>query len=156
MVTQFIQTLLGRNPQAAARASRAAPSDRPEWEDEYDRYIPPPSASRENRPASQGAGPGTRRWLVQMWMETLPDAVRPVRLFADYEQIAFTLALNWGEQRDLQRYMHQLIFSSENARWCFSPEVFQELVRLDKYVDEMRAIDLTLEPLLASPAVGTL
>ncbi|MGA2549745.1 MAG: hypothetical protein ABSF50_06315 [Burkholderiaceae bacterium] len=148
MVSQLLQTLFAKNsPVASGNQGNSGKAD---W-DAYDAYVPPQSNSRSERGPLPGAGPEARRLLVQMWLETLPWAVRPIRLVQTHEQIAYTIALHWNEQRDLKRYMGQLIFSSENAKWCFTPEVFQELLRLDHYIDELRAIGQTVTPLLAEP-----
>jgi hypothetical protein len=148
MVPQFLQALFNKNASARVRSASPSSANKEGWDAQYDQYVPPTATPREMKDAGYGAGPETRRWLVEMWMETLPVALRPLHLFENYEQIAFTIALNWGEQRELKRYMQQLIFSSDNARWCFAPDTFPELVRLDRYIDEMHDVGFGVQPSL--------
>ncbi len=155
MVTQFFQTLFAKATAEPERVKSSVEAQRADWDAGYEQYVQPAQSSRESRRAGYGASKATRRGLIQMWMESLPSDIRPQRLAEEYEQIAFTIALNWGEQRELKHYMQQLIFSSENARWCFTPEAFRELVQLDRFIEALtedyRSFDLLLEECDARP-----
>ena len=136
MVAHFLQSFFTKGGAAQARPNPAPQTQSRDWDAGYDEYVQPRVPIRDPRPQGHGSDPEPRNWLVRSWMDSLPAEVRPVQLVADYEQIAFTIALHWGEQRDLKRYMEQLVFSSENARWCFAPGAFQELVRLESHLDQ--------------------
>ncbi len=158
MVTQFFQTLFAKTTPDPERSKSSREPKRADWDAGYEQYVQPTQSSRESKRASFGASKATRRGLIQMWMESLPSDIRPQRLVEEYEQIAFTIALNWGEQRELKHYMQQVIFSSENAPRCFTPETFKELVQLDRFIDALtgdyRSFDLLLGECDARPHCG--
>jgi len=158
MVTQFFQTLFAKTSPDPERSKSSMEPKRADWDAGYEQYVQPAQSIRESKRAGYGASMATRRGLIQMWMESLPPDIRPHRLADEYEQIAFTIALNWGEQRELKDYMQQVIFSSENAPRCFTPEAFKELVQLDRFIEALtkdyRSFDLLLEECDARPHSG--
>lgn len=146
MVAHFFQTLFARK----GSASEPQPKDSAHtpFDDQFEEYVAPKSATPAPKSPAFDADPATRRSLIQMWMASLPVLIRPIRLVHDYEQIAFTIALNWGEQRDLKRYLQQLIFKDESGSVYLAPEVFQELLLLDRFLDDLRGVNQAVGPLL--------
>lgn len=64
------------------------------------------------------------------WVESFPDAVRPVALLQRYPRIANLLARTWTDSARLHRHLESLLVDHRRGRQGFPPEVYNELLTL--------------------------
>ena len=83
-----------------------------------------PKWSRRAEPLNY-ALPATFRWV-----ESFPDAVRPVALLQRFPRIANLLARAWNDSARLHRHFESLLIDHRRGRQGFPPEVYNELLTL--------------------------
>lgn len=70
------------------------------------------------------------------WLKALPVPVRPLITAKRHPHIVNKLAILWGHADDLERYMTELLVSSRPNRRGFAPEVLEELLDLQRALQE--------------------
>jgi hypothetical protein len=64
------------------------------------------------------------------WVETFPEAVRPVALLHRFPRIANLLARVWNDEARLHSHLDSLLTDRRNGRQGFPPDVHNELLTL--------------------------
>lgn len=70
------------------------------------------------------------------WLKSLPVPVRPLITAKRHPHIVNKLAILWGHTADLERYMTELLVSSRPNRRGFAPEVLEELLDMQRALQE--------------------
>jgi hypothetical protein len=76
----------------------------------------------------------------QRWLKTLPVTVRPVITAKRHAHIVNKLARVWDRPEALAAYMDELLISSRPGRRGFAMEVLEELVDLQRALQERRRV----------------
>lgn len=74
--------------------------------------------------------PATARWV-----ESFPEAVRPIQLFEQFPRIANTLARVWNDPARLRIELEGLLVDRRPGRRGFPPEVYNELLTLRDFAE---------------------
>lgn len=80
--------------------------------------------------------------LTRQWIAALPAAIRPQALLRAYPRIANRIAADWGERAACLVLLHGLVTDRRGSRSGFPPEVYAELVELQRYFTINRPGDL--------------
>lgn len=72
------------------------------------------------------------------WLQSLPVTVRPLITAKRHPHIVNKLAILWGEDEAVNAYFDELLISSRPGRRGFATEVLDELVELQRAVQEQR------------------
>ena len=64
------------------------------------------------------------------WIESFPEAVRPIALLQRFPRIANLLARTWNDSARLHRYLESLLVDRRRGRQGFPPDVYNELLTL--------------------------
>ena len=64
------------------------------------------------------------------WVESFPEAVRPIALMQRFPRIANLLARAWNDSARLHRQFESLLTDHRPGRQGFPPEVYNELLML--------------------------
>ena len=83
-----------------------------------------PAWGRRREPFNQLL-PATFRWV-----ETFPEAVRPVALLHRFPRIANLLARVWNDEARLRLHLESLLTDRRSGRQGFPPDVHNELLTL--------------------------
>jgi hypothetical protein len=74
----------------------------------------------------------------QRWLQSLPVAVRPLITAKRHPHIVNKFAILWGIDEAMDAYFDELLISSRPGRRGFATEVLDELVELQRAVQEQR------------------
>jgi hypothetical protein len=85
---------------------------------------PGPTWHRRREPFNQPL-PATLRWV-----ESFPEAVRPLALLQQFPRIANALARAWGDGARLREELDGLLVDRRPGRRGFPPDVYNELLTL--------------------------
>ena len=125
----------------------------PTWTDERRDAVQPPIAPPAEPPRvlerrgvqpvglSAGHGPLSGERLDpagERWLKTLPVTVRPVITAKRHPHIVNKFARIWDRPSVLAAYMNELLLSSRPGRRGFAMEVLDELVLLQRMLEEQR------------------
>lgn len=72
------------------------------------------------------------------WLQSLPVAVRPLITAKRHPHIVNKFAILWGDDEAVNAYFDDLLISSRPGRRGFAMEVLDELVDLQRAVQEKR------------------
>lgn len=72
------------------------------------------------------------------WLQSLPVTVRPLITAKRHPHIVNKFAILWGEDEAVNAYFDELLISSRPGRRGFATEVLDELVELQRAVQEQR------------------
>jgi hypothetical protein len=75
------------------------------------------------------------------WLETLPDASRPVALSGQYAQVANRLALAWRDPLLTDDLLKELLVGRRKGRKGFPPEIVAELQCLRDFHERGRPLN---------------
>ncbi len=89
--------------------------------------LPPPPIEHLTRPGAN-------------WLQSLPVPIRPLITANRHAHIINKLSILWGNPDDLSRYLGELILSSRPGRRGFAPEVLEELLDLQRALQEQGRI----------------
>lgn len=72
------------------------------------------------------------------WLQSLPVSIRPLITAKRHPHIVNKLAILWGVEEAVDAYFDELLISSRPGRRGFAMEVLDELVELQRAVQEKR------------------
>ena len=73
---------------------------------------------------------------VARWIESMPEALRPVTIAEQFPRIAERLSMIWGSPSDARKYLDDLLIVDRGTRQGFPPEAATELLRLSAHLAE--------------------
>ena len=88
-----------------------------------------PKWNRRSEPLNHPL-PATSRWV-----ETFPEAVKPVALLQQFPRIANLLARSWNDNELLRQHLESLLVDRRQGRRGFPPDVYNELLTLREFAE---------------------
>jgi len=76
------------------------------------------------------------------WLETLPEATRPMQLCTAYPRVANRLARCWNDPASTGQLFDDLLIGKRGKRKGFPGPVAAELLRLRRYHDDYRRVEV--------------
>src|SRR5436309_1234639 len=116
---------------AAAPAS-ASPAESPISEEEKWKRMRAPQFAHERVLSG---------W-THSWLQSLPEAVRPLELSVRHPHVVNRLALCWNDPALTERLLDDLLIGRRGKRKGFPKPVAEELLQLRRYHDHYRSVDV--------------
>lgn len=112
----------------------SAPPAGRRFDDSFESYVPPSGANASNHAAEVGRV--MRRQIVQDWLTTLPESVRPYRMAAGYPERLLPVIERWTNRSAAAMLLDEMIVG-DGQNWL-EPDLFREISALARHIRKIR------------------